>query len=196
MEIKEPAFAYNKRKYTIEEYLELEQNSEEKHEYFQGEIFAMSGAKVNHNIIASNLLGELAHKLKGSSCRPFNSDQRIHIPDNTLFTYPDISIICGDIKTKDDDNWNILNPSVLIEVLSPSTKNYDMGGKFALYRDILTLKEYLLIDSEKIKVMIFRINKESHWELLEYNNLNEILPIISIEISIPLADIYEGVKFS
>ena len=142
------------------------------------------------------MLGELVQNLKGKPCRPFNSDQRIHIPGNSLFTYPDISIVCGDIKTKDDDNWNILNPSVLIEVLSPTTKNYDMGGKFALYREISTLKEYLLIDPEQIKVMAFRINKAGHWELEEYNKLNDVLPIETIEINIPLIDIYEGVKFS
>ena len=125
MEVKEPAPSYEKKRYSIEEYLEMEQESDIKHEYYRGEIFAMSGPKVQHNIIAVNVLTLLKQKLKGSPCRPFNSDQRIHIPLNTLFTYPDISVICGEIETLNNDEWNILNPTVLIEVLSPSTKNYD-----------------------------------------------------------------------
>lgn len=91
----------------------------------------------------------MTQKLKGKSCQPFGSDQRIHIEKNTLFTYPDISVICGELKTLNNDEWNILNLTVLSEILSPSTKNYDRGEKFKLYRDIPTLKEYILIDSEK-----------------------------------------------
>jgi Uma2 family endonuclease len=168
MEVNEPAPAYEKKRYSIAEYLEMEKEADQKHEYYQGELFAMSGAKVQHNIIVSNLLTGLGIKLKGSSCRPFNSDQRIHIPQNTLFTYPDISIICGEINTLDNDKWNVLNPSVIIEVLSPSTRNYDRGEKFKLYRDIPTLKEYILADSESVRIEIFRLNERNHWELDEY----------------------------
>src|SRR5437868_1908188 len=138
MEVKEPAVAYGKQKYTIAEYLEMEETATEKHEYYQGEIFAMSGSKVPHNIIAGNTFGSLKQKLKGKSCRPFNSDQRIHIQKNTLFTYPDISIVCGNIMTLNNDDWNVLNPTIIIEVLSPSTKNYDRVEKFKLYREIDT----------------------------------------------------------
>ena len=111
MEVKEPAVAYNKEKISIEAYLEMENASPEKNEYYKGEVFAMAGAKVPHNIITRNLLVLLAQKLKGKSCQPFNSDQRIHVESNTLFTYPDISIICGDIITLNNDNYNVLNPS-------------------------------------------------------------------------------------
>lgn len=145
-ELREPAVAYGKSKFTIEEYLQMELTSQAKHEYYQGEIFAMSGPKVPHNIIAGNMFGELRQRLKGQSCRPFNSDQRIHVPQNSLFTYPDISIICGEIITLDNDDWNVLNPTVIIEVLSPGTKDYDRGGKFKLYRDIASSKNiYWLI---------------------------------------------------
>jgi Uma2 family endonuclease len=99
MEIKEPAVAYNKEKVSIEEYLEMENVSVEKHEYYKGEIFAMSGARVPHNAITGNLFISLGQKLKGKKSKPYNSDQRIHFPSNTLFTYPDISIICGEIIT-------------------------------------------------------------------------------------------------
>lgn len=193
-EIREPAVAYGKSKFTIEEYLQMEETSEEKHEYYQGEIFAMSGAKVPHNIIAGNLYGELRQRLKGKTCRPFNSDQRVYIHQNSLFTYPDISIVCGEIITLNNDNWNILNPSVIIEVLSKATKNYDRGDKFKLYRDIATLKEYILIDSETISIEAFRINDGGHWELEEYKKLDDSLLVKSIQASIPVIEIYEGTK--
>ncbi|HUC83445.1 MAG TPA: Uma2 family endonuclease [Flavisolibacter sp.] len=194
MEVKEPALAYNRKNWTIEEYLEMEKASDEKHEYFQGEVFAMSGPKLTHNIITSNLLGTLGNKLKGKGCRPFGSDLRIHIPSNTLFTYPDISIFCDEVKTLNDDEWNALNPTVLIEVLSPSTKSYDRGDKFKLYRDIPTLKEYILIDSQSIAVEAFVINKNGYWELKEYNSLPDLLSLETIGVKLPLKEIYEGTK--
>ena len=192
--IREPVVAYGKKKFTVEEYLEYENASEEKHEYYRGEIFAMSGSKVTHNSIAMNLSVLLGQKLKGKSCKPFNSGQRIYIPENSLFTYPDISIVCGEIITKDSDDWNILNPSVIFEILSPSTKSYDKGEKFTLYRDIPTLKEYILVDSEKIHVEAFRINDSNHWELEEYKKIEEILQVKTVQLSIPLAEVYEGTK--
>ena len=193
-ELREPAVAYGKSKFTIEEYLQMEQASEEKHEYYQGEIFAMSGAKVPHNIIAMNLAISLGLKLKGKSCKPFNSDQRIHIPQSSLFTYPDISIVCGEIITLNNDDWNVLNPSVIIEVLSPGTKDYDRGGKFKLYRDIATLKEYILVDSETVSIEVFRINDGGHWELEEYRKIDDSLSVKWIGVSIPVIEIYEGTK--
>jgi Uma2 family endonuclease len=195
MEVKEPAVAYGNQKISITEYLEIENTALEKHEYYKGEVFAMSGAKVPHNIIAANFLASLVQKLRGKSCRPFNSDQRIHIEQNTLFTYPDISIVCGEIITLNNDEYNILNPTVLIEVLSSSTKNYDRGEKFKLYRDIPTLKEYILVDSESIHIEIFRLNEMNHWELEEYENANDNFTIKAIHESVAIAEIYEGVRF-
>ena len=194
MEVKEPAIAYGKQKISIDEYLEMENASSEKHEYYQGEIFAISGAKVPHNIIATNLVVALTIKLKGKSCRPFNSDQRIHVEANTLFTYPDISIICGDIITRNNDGYNVLNPTVLIEVLSRSTKNYDRGEKFKLYRDIPTLREYVLVDSESIHIEIFRLNANNHWELEEYNKGSRTILIQAINTPLSIEEIYEGTE--
>jgi Uma2 family endonuclease len=192
MEVREPAVAYGKQRLTIEEYLEYEKNSDVKHEYYQGEIFAMSGAKVGHNKIVMNVTLALGVRLRGKSCSPFNSDQRIHIPQNTLFTYPDISIVCGEVKTLNNDEFNVLNPSVIIEVLSPGTKNYDRGEKFKLYRDITTLKEYILIDSQFINIEAFRLNTIGHWELEEYKSVKNTLEIPSIDVSIPISEIYEA----
>jgi Uma2 family endonuclease len=166
----------------------------EKHEYYQGEIFAMSGTKVTHNIISVNILYYLKGKLKDKPCQPFNSDQRIHVEKNTLFTYPDTSVICNEIETRNNDEWNALNPTVIIEVLSPSTKNYDRDDKFKLYRDLSTLKEYILVDSESVSVENFFINADGHWELVEYKNLEETPSIKAIQTSLTLKEIYEGTK--
>jgi Uma2 family endonuclease len=193
-ELREPVPVYGKKRLTIEEYLDFENASQEKHEYYQGEIFAMSGSKVPYNTIAVNLTVLLGQKLKGKSCKPFNSDQRIHIPGNTLFTYPDISIVCGEIMTRDNDDWNIINPAVIIEILSPSTRQYDRGNKFKLYRDIQTLREYILVDSETANIEVFRVNETGHWELEEYKKMEETLVITSIKLDIPLREVYEGVK--
>lgn len=195
MDLREPAVAYSKQKFSIEEYLTMENAATEKHEFYKGEIFAMSGAKVPHVTIARNLLVALANKLKGKKCQPFGSDARIHIASNTLFTYPDISVICGEVKTLNDDNYNVLNPTVLIEVLSPSTKNYDRGEKFKLYRDIPTLKEYILVDSESIHVEVFRLNQNNHWELEEFNLLTDDVPVNAIEETLAMSTMYDGVKF-
>lgn len=196
MELREPAIVYGKKRLTIKEYLEYEKTADQKHEYYQGEIFAMAGAKIAHNRVVVRLTGLLSQQLRGKSCEPFNSDQRIHIPANTLFTYPDISIVCGEVKTLDNDDYNILNPSIIIEVLSPGTKNYDRGEKFQLYRDIPTLKEYILVDSQFVDVEAFRINAHGHWELEEYKSLKAVLQIPGISVSLPLSEIYEGMKIS
>jgi Uma2 family endonuclease len=191
MEVNEPAVSYAKRKYTIEEYLEMENAAVEKHEYYQGEIFAMSGNKFEHNIVTSNLIANLASKLKGRPCMPFGSDLRVHIQKNSLFTYPDISIICGKPEFLNDDKFNLLNPTVLIEVLSPSTKNYDRGDKFRLYRDIPSLKEYILVDPDSVHIEAFHVNEHGNWELREYHALTETLQINSVQAALPLGDIYD-----
>ncbi|MBX3257076.1 MAG: Uma2 family endonuclease [Chitinophagaceae bacterium] len=194
MELREPAVAYGKQKFTIEEYLAMEEAATEKHEYYKGEIFEMPGRKVPHNIISRNLFGEIGIKLKGKKCQLFGSNMRLHIEANKFFTYADISIICGEPETLNDDNWNVLNPVVIIEILSPSTKNYDRGEKFKLYRDIPTLKEYILVDSESLHIEIFRLNESNHWELEEYSPAEEALYIRTINENIPIADMYKGVR--
>ena len=186
-----PEFKY----ITAEDYLAVERLALDKHEYFRGEIFAMSGASIPHNIVASNLLAELGTKLKGKKCRAFGSDLRIHIPKNTLYTYPDISIICGEIETIDDAFDTAKNPSVLIEILSKSTRDYDKGGKFTLYRDIDTLKEYILVDTEKVCIEKFTRNPDNSWLLTEYKSLEGSFTIAAVDVTLQLADVYEDVKF-
>jgi Uma2 family endonuclease len=194
MEVRDPLVLYNKSKFSAEEYLAFEKEAAEKHEFYQGEIFAMAGADARHNVIFSNLFGELAYKLKGKPCRPYGSDMRIHIPENTLFTYPDISIICGEIVPSPIDPDTATQPVVLIEILAPSTRNYDQGGKFKLYRAIPTLKEYIIIDSQSICIEAFRINARGHWELEEYRSLQQTFSIPSLAIAIPMKDIYDRTR--
>jgi Uma2 family endonuclease len=192
MEVKEPDVAYRKQYITEEEYLAMEEQSLEKHEYYKGEVFAMSGTKVPHNIIAMNLSRDIATHLRGKPCKTFNSDQRIYIEKNGLFNYPDISVVCGKTETRNNDNWNIINPIIIIEILSASTKSYDRDDKFKLYRDIPYLKEYILVDSEVIGIEAFFINNNNHWELREYRDIAEELWIENIQLSILLKDVYES----
>ena len=192
-EVKEPASKYNF--ISAGDYLEQERAATEKHEYYQGEIFAMSGTSLEQVIITKNLTLAIGNKLKGKSCQPYGNDLRIHIPPNTLYTYPDLSIICGKPDLTDDQFDTAVNPTVIIEILSASTRNYDMGIKFKLYRDILSLQEYILVDSENVYVEKHVRQQNDSWLLSEIKNINEQLELSSVQISIALNDIYEGVSF-
>jgi len=192
--VEEPVLQYNY--ISPEDYLQAERVAAEKHEYYRGEVFAMSGASLNHNDIFSNVFGELAAALNGSNCKPYGSDLRIHIPANTLYTYPDISVICGKTETTDDKLDTVTNPAVIIEILSATTRNYDRGNKFALYRQIPTLKEYILIDSENISVEQFSKTADVSWILTEYKNINSSFTIPALQLSLSLASIYKGLIFS
>ncbi|MGE0773204.1 MAG: Uma2 family endonuclease [Cyclobacteriaceae bacterium] len=196
LDVREPLVVYNKSRLTIEEYLQFEKASAVKHEYYNGEVFAMAGGGARHNVIFSNVFGFLAYQLRGKPCRPYGSDMRIHIPENSLFTYPDISIICGEIIASAKDADTATLPTVIVEILSSSTRNYDRGQKFKMYRDISALREYLLIDSESIGVEAFRLNDSSHWELEELKHLQDRLKLSSIGITLSLSEIYEGTKLA
>lgn len=191
--VEEPAVKYN---YVSQEnYLESERGASEKHEYYQGEIFAMSGASARHNRIFTNLFIDIGSKLKGKDCLPYGSDLRIHIPKNTLFTYPDISIICGALEFTDDKVDTVTNPSVIIEILSNSTRNYDKGEKFTLYRDINSLQEYILVDTEKIYVEKHIRHADNSWQLTDYKSIENSFAITTIDQLFMLKDIYEGITF-
>lgn len=194
MEIEEPSHAYQKKFYSIKEYLEMENAALEKHEYYKGEIFAMSGAGNRHNIISINVIISLGKSLKGKGCRPYGSDMRINIPENTLFTYPDISIFCGEVKTLKEDQNTATYPTAIIEILSTSTRNYDRGEKFMLYRAIPSLKDYILVDAEAIHTEHFSINKEKLWQLKECNKIGEEIFLETLNVKLPLEEIYEDCK--
>ncbi len=191
--VNEPALKYNY--ITEEQYLTAERIAVDKHEYYQGEIFAMSGALLNHNKIFSNLFTAIGSKLKGSSSKPYGSDLRIHIPKNTLYTYPDISIICGEVNLTDDNLDTATNPSIIIEILSKSTRNYDRIEKFSLYQEIETFQEYILVDSRKLHVMKYKRNDDNSWHLTNYRSIENTFIISSVNITVSLKDIYEGLSF-
>lgn len=193
-EVREPAITYGKQKLSIEEYLQFEKESIDKHEYYLGEIFAMSGGSNKHVKIHSNLFIAFGSLLRGKSCQPYGSDLRIHIPQNSLFTYPDLAIICNDLISSDIDEDSFIQPAIIFEILSPSTRQYDRGEKFRLYRAIPGLKEYILIDSESINIEAFRINEKGFWELHEYKSINDQLALPSLSIAISIHEIYEGTK--
>jgi Uma2 family endonuclease len=195
MLLREPAIAYGKQQFTIGEYLEIEQAAAEKHEYYRGELFAMSGAKMPHNRIAANLIRLLGNKLEGKQCFAVGSDTRVHIEQNSLFTYPDVTVICGQEETLNNDGFNVLNPTVLAEVLSASTKAYDRNQKFELYRDIPSLRGYLMVDSETLSVEYWHLSENAKWEQTVYTNMGDIVLLSAIEVALPMADVYEGVNF-
>ena len=189
----EPALQYNY--ISAEDYLQEERLAVEKHEYYQGEIFAMSGASVRHNRIQANTIGELYLKLKGKDCQPYGSDLRIHIPENTLYTYPDITIFCAPPDLTDEHFDTATNPTVIFEILSKSTRNYDRLSKFNLYRDIKSMNTYILIDSLSHSIELHTRNEDNTWQLQDLKSLNDTLILKTLQIEILLKDIYEGVTF-
>ena len=190
MEVNEPALDY-KPKMTIEQYLEFENASPEKHEYYKGEVFAMSGASETHEDIVLNTVTSIKQFLKGKNCKPKGSNFRVCIENSELFTYPDISIFCDRIITCNNDKRSSINPSVLIEVLSPSTRDYDKGLKYELHQRIESLKEYILIDSEKIHIEVFLKSSNEVWASRQFKSIDDILLIQTIQMEIPLRTIYE-----
>jgi Uma2 family endonuclease len=192
-EVKEPAPKFNY--VSPEEYLEMERASVEKHEYYKGEVFTMSGASVPHNDIAYNINRLIAPFLHGKNCKIYGSDFRIHIPENSLYTYPDFSIVCGKAETSDVYTDNLTNPTVIIEILSKSTKGYDRGSKFHLYKSIRTLKEYITIDSLFVSVEIYTRQNNNSWNLTEFKNLPDSFHITTIGLTLFLNDIYDDVSF-
>lgn len=176
-----------------EEYLAVEETAKTKHEFYQGEIFAMSGGTFYHAKISVNIVVTLTIKLRGQSCTAMNSDMRIHTPSG-LDTYPDIPVFCGKPLLTDHQR-TLLNPVLLVEVLSPSTRYYDQNDKFALYRTISTLSDYLLVDSEKVHVQHFHKLQENEWLLHDYFALTDIIQFDAIDESLSLAEIYEEIVF-
>jgi Uma2 family endonuclease len=183
------------RTYTPEEYLALERAAEYKSEYFRGEIFAMAGAKLAHNLIAINLIQSLGNALREGNCRVLSSDMRTKCPTG-LYTYPDASLVCGQPELEDDYIDTLLNPRVIFEILSPSTEAYDRGKKFEHYRSILSLQEYVLIAQDHAAVEKFvRPQDSDAWEWSVLNDLADSLTIGSCGARIRLVDIYAGINF-
>jgi Uma2 family endonuclease len=182
-----------KIKITEEEYLELERKALHKSEFYKGEIFAMAGASINHNKIVAAIVGEIFNFLKDKGCSIFPSDLRLHNFENSLYTYPDVSIVCGEEKYLDDKFDTLTNPTVLFEVLSPSTEDYDRGTKFKLYRSIPSLQNYVVVSSTEYAAEVYTRNN-NEWILTAVNDKEASLFISAINYTIKLADIYSQIS--
>jgi Uma2 family endonuclease len=178
-----------------DDFLQFEKRSTEKHEYFDGRVYDMAGGSYDHNFIVANLIGELHSFLKDKECNVFPSDLRVTTPNFDSFMYPDITILCEEIKSKDSVSDTLTNPSVIIEVLSPSTKGYDMAFKFHFYKQIPSLQEYILVDSTRCFVQTNKRQGET-WVTEETTEKSAALHISTINMQLPLTDIYRKVSFS
>jgi Uma2 family endonuclease len=183
------------RTYSPEEYLELEIPSVDKHEYIDGEIRLMPGGMPNHNRIINNLSAALNFAFKGKPYEAFVTDQRVWIPCKRIYTYPDIMIIQGDLQLQEGRKDTLLNPSVIIEVLSKSTQNYDKGDKFTAYRSIPSFQEYILVDQYSIHVEHYVKTEQRKWIFQEYDEVDNVLAFASLPFEILLTDLYDKVKF-
>jgi Uma2 family endonuclease len=179
---------------TPEEYLSLERQAEYKNEYFDGEIFAMVGASRKHNLISLNIAAELRAQLKGRPCETYGSDMRIKIPSATLYTYPDAVVVCGEPKFEDAHVDTLLNPDLIVEVLSKSTASYDRRQKFAFYRTIESLTDYILVSQEALHVEHYTKQPDGRWLLSDYRSLEGVVQLDSIHCSLPLREIYDKVS--
>jgi Uma2 family endonuclease len=178
--------------YTPEQYLEMERQAPYKSEYYRGEIFAMAGATTRHNVVADNLSANLNMGLRKKGCRTMSSDQRILTRHTDgLYSYPDIVIVCGKPQFSDLYKDTVMNPVVIVEVLSKSTEGYDRGDKFLLYRQLESLKEYVLVDSKKIHAEVYRKNEEGFWLLAsEAIDIQESIYLKSVDVTLPMEDVY------
>ena len=183
------------RYFTPEEYLLLEENAEYKSEYRNGEIIAMTGGTTNHNEIASNLCAHLKFGLRGKNYRVFISDVRLWIERPNMYTYPDVMVIEGEPIYQGSAKTVVTNPSLIVEVLSKSTRNYDRTDKFDYYCCIPQFKEYILIDQYKYSVKQFAKNSDNKWVLTDYKGEEAVLNLESVDFEISLKDIYERVNF-
>ncbi|WP_414516766.1 Uma2 family endonuclease [Nostoc sp. PCC 9305] len=183
------------RYYTPEEYLELEEAADYKSEYIDGQIIPMAGGTINHNQIALNLSTELNFAFKKQNYLVFMSDVRLWIPQKHTYTYPDVMILAGEPEFFNNRRDIILNPQIIVEVLSKSTKGYDREDKFQAYRTISTFQEYLLIDQTRIHLEQFSKTGKKQWALREYDEEDEAIALVTVPFEISLQDLYNKVKF-
>lgn len=184
------------RRYTLEEYFALELASEEKYEYFDGEVFSMSGASPEHEQIIANCLVALRAALRGRSCRVYPSNLRVKVPSQPPYRYPDLTALCDTPGFEQVGGIDVLtNPALIVEVLSASTEGYDRGDKFTHYKSIESFAEYLLIAQHRPHATHFIRGENGIWTHREYNDLEGVLRLVSINCEVSLRDLYEGVEF-
>jgi Uma2 family endonuclease len=184
------------RRFTPIEYLDMERAAENKSEYLDGQIYAMAGASPTHNTIAMNLAGDVVTQLRGRECQAFGSDLKVRIPSECLFTYPDLIIVCGEPRYHDEIGDVLLNPTVLVEILSPSTEAYDRGAKFDRYEQIETFTDYLLISQSEPRIEHWTRVGGGKWIRSVSKELDSEIEITSVGCTLKLRDVYDRVKFS
>jgi Uma2 family endonuclease len=180
---------------TLADYLEQETATRVRHEYYRGEVFAMVGGTPRHSLIATNFLRESSQLLKNRPCVAYGSDLRIKVDDSGLYTYPDASIVYGELKLDDEIPNTVLNPTVLVEVLSESTESYDRGKKSDHYRRIASLQTLVLISQDRPLVEWFSRHEPDGWILRDAREMDQSLVLDSVGISIPLSELYRNVQF-
>ncbi len=180
--------------YTAAEYLALERRATYKSEYVGGHIIAMSGASRRHNLIAANISRELSSQLRGRPCESYISDMRVRVSETGLYTYSDIVAVCGDIRFADEQTDTLLNPTVIVEVLSASTEAYDRGDKFAHYRRLASLHDYVLVSQDAVRVEHY-VRQGEKWVLSEASLPTDTVSLASIQCTLVLEDIYDKVRF-
>lgn len=180
------------KRYSPEEYLALERKAEHKSEYYNGAIYAMSGASREHNLLAMNLSVAIHPQLKGRPCEVYASGMRVRVRSTTLYTYPDVVIACDNPRFEDQEFDTLLNPVVLFEILSPSTEAYDRGMKFANYRSIESLREYVLV-SQSVRRIEQYVRQGDTWLLTDYGDLDDVVELASVGCKIAVRDVYDRV---
>jgi Uma2 family endonuclease len=181
---------------TPEQYLEIERAAERKSEYYNGEMFAMAGAKEAHNLLVANLVADLHQQLRSRPCRVYPSDMRVRVSATGLYTYPDVIAVCGDRRFLDGQKDTLLNPGLLVEVLSPSTEAYDRGRKFEQYKSIESLREYLLVASDRMHADLYARQADGRWLLTSADSPEDSLTLESVGAQLNLADLYEKADLS
>lgn len=189
-------FATDKRYYTKEEYFAIEESSEEKSEYENGEVFAMSGGSVPHNLIANNMNRRLLEALDDKDCIVLGSDMKTAIDVAQSYVYPDAQVICGKVEYVEGRNDIVSNPVLVVEVLSDSTERYDRGKKFKKYQTLPSFREYVLISQTEPLVETFVRQEGNHWLYTFTEGMESVVELASIGAAIPMADIYRKVEFA
>src|SRR2546423_554181 len=185
------------RRYTLEEYLELERTSEERFEFWNGEVFCMSGVSSEHDQIESNINFHLRTKLVGRNCRVFLANMRIKVPSAPPYRYADLSALCGEPKFEEVGGIDALtNPALIVEILSPSTEAYDRGSKFTRYKSIPSFGEYLLVSQHLPHVTQLVRQADGTWVYNEFTDLTSTVKLASLDCDLPLNEIYSGVRTS
>ena len=185
-----------KTRLTAAQYLEKERAAQFRSEFFSGEVFAMVGASRKHNLIAVNISRRLNEQFDGRKCEVYQSDMRVKVNATGLYTYPDVVVTCDEPRFEDDQVDTFLNPKVIVEVLSPSTELWDRGKKFKHYRNIPSLREYVLISQDHVLIERFAINVDGEWALRDYRTHEDILVLDSISCELRLSDVYARIDFS